>query len=169
MHLTALLGIFFRWLHVSTAAVAIGGVFFMRVVVPIGLSGLDPDSRHKVMLRLRRGLKMVIHPCILLFLISGIYNVCIGWYRYSVPGVRPLGQALIGTHMLLAVIVFTISLILLAGAEPKPWAKTGMTLNLILLFLTIGAASAVKWVREHPKPTRAHAAIAAADLQTGGK
>ena len=40
----------FRWLHVATACVAVGGVFFMRVVFPIGLKTLDADPA------LRRGM-----------------------------------------------------------------------------------------------------------------
>jgi hypothetical protein len=53
--------IFFRWLHVIPACVAIGAVFFMRILVPRGLATLDPVPRKAAFLQLRRGLKMVIH------------------------------------------------------------------------------------------------------------
>src|ERR1700683_4587425 len=88
MDSTAQTVILFRWLHVATACVAVGAVFFMRLVVPAAMSQLEPAVRKQTLLRLRRGLKLVIHPCILLFLISGIYNVVTGWSKYTAPGAK---------------------------------------------------------------------------------
>src|SRR5690349_11682981 len=108
--------ILFRWMHVIAAALAIGGVFFMRVVLPAGLKELAPDVRQQVFLRCRRVFKMVIHSCILLLLLSGIYNSVrlFGQYRAD----PPLLHGLWGGHILLALVVFGISLWLLAGKEP---------------------------------------------------
>jgi len=155
MDLNAVLGIFFRWLHVSTAAVAVGCVFFMRVLVPAALSQLEPEAKQQTLLRLRRRLKMVIHPCILLFLISGIYNVITAWPGYQA---RPGFTHLIITHMVLAGIIFTIAIIALAGHKIPSWAPKAMIINIVLLLLAIAMTSTIKWMRDHPPKHPKHSA-----------
>jgi uncharacterized membrane protein len=140
------LGIFFRWLHVITARLAVGGIFFMVVVLPVGLHSLDGVVRDEVGLRFRRVFKIVIHACILLFLISGIYNAIANWPAYK-AGV-PMTHALLGVHVLLALIVFAIALVMLAGRSPRRGARGWMGFNLVLLFLVVAAASSLKWARE---------------------
>src|SRR4051812_5231171 len=73
--MSAFLAVLFRWLHVIPACLAIGGVFFMRIVLPVGISGLEPASRQVVYLRCRRVFKMMIHASILFLLVSGVYNL----------------------------------------------------------------------------------------------
>jgi uncharacterized membrane protein len=151
--------IFFRWLHIVTACVALGGVFFMVVVLPIGLRSLDAVVRDEVRLRFRRVFKIVIHACILFFLISGLYNAIINWPAYK-AGV-PLTHALLGAHILLALIVFAVALVLLAGKLPRRGARGWMAINLILLLTTVAAASSLKWAREcglasRPQPIQTH-------------
>jgi uncharacterized membrane protein len=146
-----ILGIIFRWVHVSAAATVVGAIFFARVVVPGSLAQLDEPSAQTALLKMRRGLKLIVHVCITLFLISGIYNVVTGWPKYSKPGVAPLGQMLIGTHMLLALVVIVLALLILSGPQPPRWARKAMTVSLLLLFLTIAAASSVKWICDHPR------------------
>ena len=145
------LGIFFRWLHLATAATAVGAVFFMRIIVPPAMAKIDPPTAAQAAGAMRRGLKMTIHICIVLFLGSGVYNLINAMQKYDAPGVKPLGDILIGIHLLLALGVFALALILLAGPKAPRWAARGMTINLILLFAAIAAASSVKWVREHPR------------------
>jgi uncharacterized membrane protein len=160
MDLTAALGIFFRWLHVTTAAVAVGSVFFMRIAVPGALAELAPELREQTRLRLRRRLKMIIHPCILFFLISGIYNAYKAWPGYqATPGFLHI----ILTHIVLASIVFVLALIILAGSKPPAWAHTAMAINLVLLFLAIAMGSTLKWLRDHPTSSKhKHATTAVA-------
>jgi ABC-type transport system involved in cytochrome bd biosynthesis fused ATPase/permease subunit len=90
---------------------------------------------------------MVIHPCILLFLITGVYNVWAAWKGYAALG--PAGQALIGTHMLLAVIVITLMLVVLSGKEPTKPYRGLMALIVALLFLTVAMSSSLKVLRDH--------------------
>jgi uncharacterized membrane protein len=160
MDSTAALGIFFRWLHIATACVAVGSLFFMRVIVPAAIAPLDPEARQQTHLRLRRRLKMVIHPCILLFLISGVYNVWKAWDGYAgLPGAKHV----IITHMVLAGIVFTLAIIMLAGPTPPVWAPKGMALNILLLLLAIAMGSMLKYMRDHPKHSKHATPVAAAD------
>ena len=83
MDLHDIAGVFFRWMHVISAAGAIGAVIFMRLVVPSALAELDETTRDQVFLKLRRGLKRIIHPAIGLLLISGIYNALANWPGYA--------------------------------------------------------------------------------------
>jgi uncharacterized membrane protein len=151
MNWNAVIVIFFRWLHIVTACIAFGGLFFMRIIVPIGLSSLDPETRKATFLRLRRVFKMVIHTAIVLFLVSGIYNTTLNWDAYSRN--RAVMHGLWGMHLLLALVVFSIALYVLAGKEPPAAHRTYMATNLVLFVVIIALASTLKWVREHtPAP-----------------
>jgi uncharacterized membrane protein len=155
MDWTMFWGIVFRWLHIAAAATAVGAVFFVRAVVPGTLGQLDEPSARKAMLKIRRGLKRIVHVSIALLLISGTFNFVSGRHKYAAPGVAPVGQMLIGTHILLALMGFTLALLILSGPQPARWARKAMTINLVLLFVTIAAASSVKWFCEHhPLPAR---------------
>jgi uncharacterized membrane protein len=138
--------VFFRWLHVITACAVIGCAFFMRVIVPIGLRGLEPSVAEAAFLRARRGFKFVVHPGILLFLISGIYNAIAAWPDYSHWAHPGLTHGLFGLHILLALIAWTILLYALAGREPKRGSQALTKLNLVVLALTVAAASTLKIV-----------------------
>jgi uncharacterized membrane protein len=152
--MNAFLGILFRWLHIIPACLSIGGVFFMRIVLPVGLSVLPPEQQKPVFLKCRRVFKFVIHPSILLFLITGPYNAWKNWTAYH--NAIPASHAFFGLHVLLAIAVFAISLVLLAGKEPPVMHKKWMTVNLALLMFVVAAASALKWSREHPRPPVSH-------------
>ena len=144
----AFLGILFRWLHIIPACLAVGGVFFMRIVLPAGLAVMtDAEQKKAVFLRCRRVFKMVIHSSILLFLISGTYNAIANWPKYHVT--IPLSHALFGSHVLLALVVFTIALFVLAGKEPPASHRQLMMVNLVLLFIVVATAGGLKWVRDH--------------------
>jgi uncharacterized membrane protein len=145
--------VFFRWLHIATACVAVGGVFFLRIVIPIALRSLDADSAKTMLLRTRRVFKMVVHTCILFLLISGAFNAWTNWSKYSAMG-QGLGHSLFGVHLLLALLVFGISLWLLMGPEPKKNHLQWLAINLALMLLTIAAASVLKYARDtHTTPT----------------
>jgi uncharacterized membrane protein len=141
------LAIFFRWLHIVSACVAIGAVFFMRILVPRGLATLDPVPRKAAFLQLRRGLKMVIHSAILFLIVSGIYNSWLNWDAYNQIG--PVAQPLWGTHVLLALIIFTIALYVLAGVEPPGGHAKWMAVNLVLMAALLAVAATLKYAREH--------------------
>ncbi len=147
-----LLDIFFRWLHISAACLAAGGAFFIRVILPRAIQPLAAEERESVFLRARRGFKFIVHPAILAFLVSGIYNTIRNWGWYSVnnrPYPMALMHGLFGLHALLALAVMTISILLLAGREPIRSHRMWMKVNLVLIFLAIAAASSLKWVRDH--------------------
>jgi uncharacterized membrane protein len=146
-----------RWLHVITACVAVGGVFFARIVMPGGLALLDPEPRQMVFLKIRRTFKMVVHSAILLLLITGTYNTMLAWSKYNLDPKHL--HMLWGIHLLLAFIVFSISLYVLAGKKPPATHWKWMAINLVVMALTIAASSTLKWARE--KTVAAHPATIA--------
>jgi uncharacterized membrane protein len=135
-----------RWLHIMAACLAIGGVFFMRFILPCATRLLESEQQKQVLLRARRLFKRVVHSSILVLILSGIYNTYLAWDKYTLdPAVL---HPLWGTHVLLGLIVFAIALYVLAGAEPPASHRTLMAVNFAILLLAMAAASTLKWARE---------------------
>jgi uncharacterized membrane protein len=135
-----------RWLHVISAALVIGGLFFIRVILPLGLAQADPASREAVFLRCRRAYKMTVHPCILFLLLTGAFNTWSAWPDYKLN--TKLMHGLWGPHLLLGLTAIVISLIALAPKQPPKWHKTAAAVNLVILFLAVAVASTLKFVRD---------------------
>src|SRR5207237_10131919 len=64
-----------RWLHIIPAAIAIGGLIFMRFVLPAATRPLSDDQARDVFLRARRVFKIMLHASILFLIISGVINL----------------------------------------------------------------------------------------------
>ena len=135
-----------RWLHVMSAILVIGGTFFMRVILPLGLAQADPASREAVFLRCRRVFKMLVHTCILFLILSGVFNTMRAWNDYRLN--RPLMHGLWGPHVILGATAMVIALILLAPKQPPKWHKTGAAINLVILFMAVALASTLKYVHD---------------------
>jgi uncharacterized membrane protein len=134
-----------RWLHIIPAAIVIGGLLFMRFILPGAIAQLPEAQREEVFLRARRTFKMFVHTSILLLVISGVIN-SIRFYPIYVER-KPLAFALWHSHMFFAVIVFAISIFALAGKQPPPSHRVLGTVNIILLLLLVAASSTLQWVR----------------------
>ena len=147
MHIDAI-GVFFRWLHVLTACVVIGSAVFLRLLLPYGLRGLAPSDAEIVFLRCRRAFKFVAHSGIALFLISGIYNYLQARHDYKNWANPALTHGLFGVHVLLALVAWTIMLIFLAGREPRASIRAWTKVNLVILALTVAAASTLKFAHQ---------------------
>lgn len=140
------LAILSRWLHVISAVLAIGGTFFMRVILPLGLAQADPASRDAVFLRCRRAFKMVVHPAALLLVLTGVYNTTRAWNDYKLN--TKLMHGLWGPHLALGLTAIVVAFVLLAGKQPPAWHKKGAAINLVLLFVVVALASTLKFVRD---------------------
>jgi uncharacterized membrane protein len=135
-----------RWIHVISACLVIGGFVFMRCVLPRGLKLLDEAQAKSVVVAVRRGFKMVVHPAMLLLILSGIYNTWLAWDKYELD--KAVLHALWGTHILLAALAITVSFYVLAGKEPGKSHWKLMVVNILILLLAVAAASSLKWARE---------------------
>jgi uncharacterized membrane protein len=152
-----------RYLHVLSAILAIGGLFFMRVILPLGLAQADAASREAVFLRCRRAFKMLIHTAVLLLLLTGAFNTYSAWNDYRLN--TRLMHGLWGPHMLLGIIAIIISLVLLAPPTPPRWHKTGAAVNLFLLLTAVFLASTLKYVRDSTMRRHANTVAAPTDLR----
>ena len=142
------LAILSRWLHVTTAAVLVGGVFYARIVLPIALRGVGEDAAVRtVLLRGRRVFKMAVHTCVLFTLVSGTYNYVLNRHDYNAIG--PVAHGLIGTHLLVGLIVLGVLLWVLAPREPRASGLKWMAVSLGLMLASIAVASTLKYAREH--------------------
>ena len=146
----AVLDILMRYLHVVAACLAVGGAFFIRFLLPVGTRDLDPEKKDYVFLRSRRAFKMIFHPAMLAFIVSGVYNSIKAFPQYKAD--PPLLHGLWGAHILGALIVFTISIILLKGVQPPRNHKTWMKINVGLMLVVILIAGSLKWAREWKNP-----------------
>ena len=159
MTLTAVLAILSRWLHLTTAAVVIGGVFYARIVVPIALRGQDADGPavRPVLLRARRAFKMVVHTAVLFMLATGTYNWWLNTKAYHAAG--PVADGLIGVHFLLGLVALGLLLWLYIGPAPRATYLRWMAVVLGTMVLSTAVASVLKYAREHPPATPARAAV----------
>ena len=146
--MNAVLIVILRWLHIIPAAVAIGGLIFMRFVLPAATRSLEEEQSREVFLRARRIFKIMLHASILLLIISGVIN-SIRLYPQYVQH-RPLAMALWHTHMFLAVIVFVISFWSLAGKAPPASHRAAAMVNVILLLILVAVSSTLQYVRQMP-------------------
>ena len=144
-----------RWLHVISAILAIGGAFFLRVVVPPALAEVEAGSRDATLIRLRKGFKRVVHICLGLLIVTGIFNSTRNFRDYT-HLIRPpaLMHALWGMHILLGLVVMGISTWLLAKPEPPPNHRKWLTVNLVIMFLVVALASTLKFVRDSATKTK---------------
>jgi uncharacterized membrane protein len=150
-----------RWLHVISAILAVGGAFFLRVVVPAGLAEADAASRDSVLRSIRRKFKTVVHPAAALLILTGAFNTWRNWGDYKLrTGVM---HGLWGAHMLLGLLAIGMSISLLAKPEPPRNHRKLLTVNLVLMFLLVGVASTLKFVRDQAVKTNNPTKSAAVD------
>ncbi len=130
-----------RWAHIGCAIVLIGGSTFIWLV----LQPLLKDENSDLHDRIRNRWKKFVHPGVLIFLISGIYN-----YVQALPSHKgdSLYHALVGTKFLLALAVFVLACILV-GSKPgtqkiRDNARQWLGITLFLAVVIVGISGFVK-------------------------
>lgn len=96
-----------QWLHLSAAVAAVGGVFYVRVVLTKSLRALPPEQGRLVVKAAARRFHPVLWVAIAVLFVSGFYNVATAAAR----GVAdPLYWRLLGVKVLLALVLFALAL-----------------------------------------------------------
>jgi uncharacterized membrane protein len=97
----------FRWLHVGTAIVLLGGSVFMRFVLMPAAEKLPSDAHETLRGHVRAVWKVFVHVGITLLLASGLYN----YIAVMIPQHKGDGlyHALMGIKILLALAVFFLA------------------------------------------------------------
>lgn len=131
----ALLPLIMRWAHILSAIVAVGGTFFVRfVLMPAADATLSEEAHSNLRPALMGRWQKVVHTCILLFLVSGLYNYLV-ITRFEHAG-QPLYHALFGTKFLLAILVFALAIALTSKRQTSLHVKAKSFLALLVLLAT---------------------------------
>ncbi len=137
-----------RWVHIGCAIVLVGGSAFMWLILQPALKEESKELHEKI----RQRWKMIVHPGILLFLISGLYNYI---RALSAHAGDSRYHMLIGIKMLLALTVFALASILV-GNKPgtqkiRDNARKWLGITLLLSAVVVGISGFVK-VRPYDAP-----------------
>lgn len=139
MDTVALTPLLMRWMHLLSAVAAGGGILFYWIVLaPAARKALSPEQFAALREPMMRRLKMIVHPSIVLFLVSGFYN-------YLVV-LRPLhdGQAiyhaLFGVKFLLAIVVFALAIVL---TSTRKWSEKLRNSKLGWMLVSLGVIAVV--------------------------
>ena len=130
-----------RWTHIGCAILLVGGTAFTYLVLQPVLKGENAE----LVDRIRNRWKKFVHPGVLLFLISGLYN-----YIKAVPNHKGDGlyHMLVGSKMLLALAVFFLASVLV-GSKPgsqkyRDAARKWTGITLLLAVIIVGISGFVK-------------------------
>ncbi len=107
------LNLLMRWLHLSSVAVLIGSAAFLVLVLRPALAAQSTESRRDFFLSLKIRLKMLVHGGIAGTLISGLYNIHLGWRANLAPNLEVFLAKLV-----LALAVLALVIAALAGRSP---------------------------------------------------
>jgi len=151
------LDILFRWAHVGTAIVLLGGSVFMRFVLMPSADTLDDDTHAGLRSQVMGRWKRFVHMGILLLLVSGFYNYLV----VMIPKHKGDGlyHALLGTKILLALGIFFLASALV-GRSAKFEALRANRGKWLLVIVLLGAVIVAisGFLKVRPIPTKAPAA-----------
>lgn len=154
-----------RILHVGTAIVLVGGIFFVRfLLMPAATRVLSEADHTKLRAAVMEGWKKYVHAGIGLFLLSGGIN----YYRVIAERSHkgdPLYHALLGTKMLLALVIFFIASALVGRSAKfeslRQHGRKWLGVNLALALIIVAISGFLKVRGTVPAPAAANSAAAA--------
>jgi uncharacterized membrane protein len=141
MEPATLIDVLFRWTHVGTAIVLIGGSVFMRFVLMPAAVEL-PDSEHQALRqRIMQRWKKIVMIGILLLLVSGFFNYIV----VAMPAHKGdiLYHALMGTKILLAFGAFFLASALTGRSPALEKFRTDSKKWLLVLIALTAAVVAI--------------------------
>lgn len=143
-----------QWLHVLSAVLAVGGVFFLRFVVCPALRKLPPEQENvkgPLLQSMSRIFKMVVHTSIAILLLTGLHRffkiltLIKGWSEYHL---------LMGIKILLALVLFFLAIMLtLPGQQPNYFQRNRdrwLVINFVLGALVILLSATLRRMWDYP-------------------
>ncbi len=104
-NLGAVLAVFMRWLHITSAIAIIGSFLFARFAVAPALAGLQPADSSSFSNRIILQFRPLLYTVLATVLISGLYNYL------TKPSYPPHYHAVIGVKFLFVLHVFAASIL----------------------------------------------------------
>jgi uncharacterized membrane protein len=144
-----------RWVHIGSAITMVGGTVFLRCVLMPAARAL-PEAEHTALrARLMSRWKKFVHTCVLLFLLSGVYNFIV--VTAPLHKGDKLYHALIGIKILLALVVFFFAIALTSS---KSWSEglrrnvaQWLAVNLMLAVVIVAISGVLKNMKPTSGPT----------------
>lgn len=158
-----LVAVVFRWIHVGTAIVLVGGTAFMRFVLMPAAEKIPPEAHDALRANLLKTWKVFVHAGIALLLVSGLYNFLVVAMRdHPRDG---LYHGLMAVKILLALAIFFLASVLV-GQTPtfdrlRQDRKKWLVVVLVLATLIVAISGYLK-VRGVPQDTDASGRTSAA-------
>ncbi len=133
------LDIAMRYLHIVSAIVAVGGLAFAAFCLTPAVRVLDDSFRASVMKLVQLRFRRVVWVAIFGLIVTGTYNWVRAAEAYKVMGAK--GNALIGTKVLLAMVLFSIVAAESVGwlSPKKPGVLTSVKLLLAAAVILLGS------------------------------
>lgn len=138
----------FRWVHIVSACLLIGGTFFYAAVLASGPVAAGESVEDARAVFARRSLQMLARLLVVLLIATGVYNIILNHVAYERS--LPLSHLLIGPHALLAVVILGALEVGLSKRRAPAARRGWLWTTVVLMFITVAIASSLKYVREHP-------------------
>ena len=133
------------FVHLLAAAVWVGGLFHLCLVIPLIIRDLSPRQRRDTLARLVPRFSVVAGLSVAVLVVTGVFN---GWAQVTVPEAleTPYGQALILKVVLVGALLLFGALNLLwvrpglgGRAGRERWLKRFVTAEVVLAVLVLGS------------------------------
>ena len=105
--------VFMRWLHISSAALLVGGLLYGRLVLRATSETLSGDAFEKLSESAAAIFRPRVIACVLALLLSGVYNIL------STPGHTTRYHIWLGVKLLLALHLFTAGFLAMRPGNPR--------------------------------------------------
>jgi putative copper export protein len=133
-----------RWLHVTSAVIGVGALFFLGLVVRPAMAAQEPSAGQAMVAGLLPRVKTLIHSALGLLLLTGFYNYYVAIPKVRALAYRSLYHPIMGTKILLALVLMGIVSAALASASASAnmqggrsrWLPLNIALALVILFLS---------------------------------
>ncbi|HYE19647.1 MAG TPA: hypothetical protein VEA69_14440 [Tepidisphaeraceae bacterium] len=135
-----------RWLHVVCTTLVVGGTLFFEFVVPVAIEDLKKEQQMAVFGKARWVFRRVVWVCAVLLLLSGAVTLQRMWDVYDSERFRAsMPYAL--AHVGIGIVALGLALLLTARGRPPEHALLWLRITLVLLLLTILAATLTRHIR----------------------
>lgn len=138
-----ILQIVMRVIHIVSAITAVGGLMFAMICVKPAVRVIEDTLRESVLEVLRKRFHKVLFFAIVGLVVSGAYNWVLLAGTYKAMG--PIGNALIGTKVLLALIMFAVVWARASGIIKVD--KVAQMINIHLAAIVIILAAVLRTLR----------------------
>jgi uncharacterized membrane protein len=125
-----------RWVHILSAALALGVPLYVHLVLRPALATLDDDNRARLHEAMAKRWRMIVHVLIVFFLATGLYNFLgVARWRSFAADDKRLYHMLFGIKVVIALAMFTISSGLAGRSAAFAFMRNNTPLWLMILIL----------------------------------